>query len=574
MTDIDVSALVSRPESQSGLVRFEDQTDLHAPRLNYSVPLPSSYAGKAFLELDLGKIAWAEVANHSAPSTSGIAASRKDTPRTLIPPAAHSQPSTDSSGTTRRRTDLNHIGAYAGTLEANGVTIGFVTDEQLVTGQFPIPQPPPPANAVLTVVVENLIIPVEEIKAAVASGKRIQFSRGFGGELRYTYVKFVTDEAQANPRFVIVEHYRLTSHFGDYGAGRTINTFSLWPGEETRLYVRSWRRTEQKLKEASSIFDSFTNEAATDFENSFEQESSTKSTSEESGNWNASAGLGLDLGVFQVGASGGGGGSSKSSREELAKTVSKVSRHHASKASAARETTVSTEIEATEAAEFEQITERNVKNTNLSRVLNLVCRELNQELISYFSLIDVSIAFANDRGVFDRVPLYRLDKLIEQYVAPGSIRVRNNRRQGQRERVKDAIMDQIRNVHDYQDKSHSFLEKTTDIDNKSYWRVRRPSPDGVNPFHPELPVEGIVIDATKHTVRTDAVIIDALLGHGVALDNYALGQQQEALRQKQLENRKLELGLAIVESGDKKKLDAFEQLFVDRSCEGSTEDHA
>ncbi|PLY15913.1 MAG: hypothetical protein C0631_04990 [Sedimenticola sp.] len=100
-------------------------------------------------------------------------------------------------------------------------------------------------------------------------------------------------------------------------------------------------------------------------------------------------------------------------------------------------------------------------------------------------------------------------------------------------------MDQIRNVHDYQDKSHSFLEKTTDIDNKSYWRVRRPSPDGVNPFHPELPVEGIVIDATKHTVRTDAVIIDALLGHGVALDNYALGQQQEALRQKQLENRKL-----------------------------------
>ncbi|PLY15914.1 MAG: hypothetical protein C0631_04995 [Sedimenticola sp.] len=202
----------------------------------------------------------------------------------------------------------------------------------------------------LTVVVENLIIPVEEIKAAVASGKRIQFSRGFGGELRYTYVKFVTDEAQANPRFVIVEHYRLTSHFGDYGAGRTINTFSLWPGEETRLYVRSWRRTEQKLKEASSIFDSFTNEAATDFENSFEQESSTKSTSEESGNWNASAGLGLDLGVFQVGASGGGGGSSKSSREELAKTVSKVSRHHASKASAARETTVSTEIEATEAA--------------------------------------------------------------------------------------------------------------------------------------------------------------------------------------------------------------------------------
>ena len=49
---------------------------------------------------------------------------------------------------------------------------------------------------------------------------------------------------------------------------------------------------------------------------------------------------------------------------------------------------------------------------NLSRVLNIVCRELNQEFQTYLSLIDVTVAFANDLHVFDEVALHELDALV------------------------------------------------------------------------------------------------------------------------------------------------------------------
>ena len=38
--DLNLSSFIARAESESTLVRFEDATDAHAPRLNYAVPLP------------------------------------------------------------------------------------------------------------------------------------------------------------------------------------------------------------------------------------------------------------------------------------------------------------------------------------------------------------------------------------------------------------------------------------------------------------------------------------------------------------------------------------------------------
>ncbi len=56
-------------------------------------------------------------------------------------------------------------------------------------------------------------------------------------------------------------------------------------------------------------------------------------------------------------------------------------------------------------------------------------------------------------------------------------------------------------------------------------------------------------------------MLDALLGHGVALDNYALGMQQETLREKQLDNRKTEMALDLIASGDAAALENFRTVF-------------
>lgn len=41
------------------------------------------------------------------------------------------------------------------------------------------------------------------------------------------------------PTFLIVEEYRLSNFLGQYGAGRTVKTFSLLPGESTTISVTS-----------------------------------------------------------------------------------------------------------------------------------------------------------------------------------------------------------------------------------------------------------------------------------------------------------------------------------------------
>ncbi|MGK7898800.1 MAG: hypothetical protein AB4372_35595 [Xenococcus sp. (in: cyanobacteria)] len=555
---LNLKTLVNREESKEALVRFEDTTDELVPRLRYNIPLPSAYDGFFFMETDFGNLPWKQEAYGGKPK---------------VPQAA----------------EASQAGGITKWLKNNPKMIYELARKPLI--KPPIPLPPEPltspvslseeltfpvrdevrlverGNPDVFIDFEGHEIPVTEIEQQVSEGNALLLYYAFGGTPQHTYIPEPKDQASANPRFVIVEHYRLSSHFGDYGAGRTVKTFSLWPGEETQLYIRSWRRTEKRFKAASSIFDSYTQEAALDFANSLEAESTDRNSYQEANNWKASGGASLNLGIVKIGGGGGGGGSSKSARETFAKSVAKISSHTASKASSKRETTVSTELEISEAEEFEIITERQVRNVNLSRTLNLVCRELNQEFETYLSLVDVSIAVVNDYlDTFDEVPLYDVDSLLEKYL-------KNNWDGNQppnadpnpRKYVKDLLWREMSAVFDYQGNAKQFLEEANHPAGGKYWRVKRRSdPDAAHPFYPggKIPVEGIVLERTRHSVRTDGIIIDALLGHGVSLDNYALGTQQEVLIEKQLENKKTELALELINSGDTKKIEAFKSLFV------------
>jgi len=540
--EINVEALVGRAESDKTLVRFEDATDKLVPRLRYSIPLPGSYEGCFFMEMESGGLPWADAALEAAEEPMGLYAFSVGTVSSIL----------------------------AGATAPSAVHVRAPAAPDAIPSSAHVRAPAAPTVVAGPEGQANLRfhdheIPVREIWLEATQNRALVIYRSFGDIVQHTYVPVSSTKDTANPRFVIVEHYRLSSHFGDYGAGRTVKTFSLWPGEETTLYVRSWRRTEQRFKEASTIFDSYTTEAATDFQSSLDNENTDRTAQKKTSQWKAEGGLGLNLGIFKIGGGGGGGGTSESAHETLAKTVSKVATHHASKASAKRDTTISTEVETSEAAEFETITERHVKNVNQSRVLNLVCRELNQEFRTYLALIDVTIAFANDRMIYEEVPLCDVDRLLNKYLrdtwggAPPAGADPNPRRH-----VKDLLWQQLNRVKDFQGNLKPFIEEVQDPLGGTYWRVRhRFDPDAAHPFYPEgnVPVEGIVLDLSVHTVRTDGIIIDALLGHGVALDNYALGTQQEVLREKQLNNARTEMALNLIELGDADKIKAFQALF-------------
>ena len=441
----------------------------------------------------------------------------------------------------------------------------------------------------------------DELLAQAEKGKVFAVHQTFGGTLELDLTSVAPDRAAANPRFVVVQHYRLSSHFGDYGAGKTVGVFTLMPGEETRLYLRSWRRTEEKYKAASSIFDSFTAEAANEFESDIQSETTEKesqSVARELHSQFKGSG-GVNLGFLKTDLSGEASDdvTTNSANESIAKSAHKVSTHHSSKASSKRETEVTQELEKTAEQEFETITERTIKNTNLSRTLNIVTRELNQEFKTYFSLVDVSLAFKNDRGVVEHFQIHEIDKMLRKYLksrppeppAPGAGLAVGGVAGGlatpspdfdnmsQYSWVRRTLLENINAVYDFQGTRHELLEEVvTDGDSeeafplgrapsgsKRYIRVRRArGADARNPFYEEgfVPVEGLVMNVSNHTVRTGTVIIDSLLGHGVALDNYALGMQQEALRKEQNENRKTEVALDLVASGDEARITAFKDL--------------
>ncbi|MHC4619635.1 MAG: hypothetical protein ACYTEQ_17960 [Planctomycetota bacterium] len=607
--------------TSTSLVRFGDPKDADVPTLDYKLPAPVSYEGRLIMDLELGSLPWND-----------------DAYKGKVPPPLPS----GNEGDSEIKSTMEGI---------NDLDMATISEYIILPSQLHLPQASLDEGAGIWSC-GNLEIPLSEIMAQIKRKMIMLVYENFGGTLGYAFTPAPEPgqalDSDANPRFQIIEHYRLTSFFGNYGAGRTVKTFSLWPGEETSLYVRSWRRTEQRLKAASTIFDSYNVTAAQEFETSLDQESSRRVTSEKKAKLKAKVG-----GVFKCfSGSVGGSVSSRTTRDRFAKTVAKATTKHASEASAKRETTISTEIESSEIAEFETITERTVKNINLSRVLNLVCRELNQEFDTYLTLVDVSVAFDNDliseetgEFVFDHVPLHDIDRLIRKYVkaqwGPGDQpsdrssayplydlilqeterqyglqildsrisdnlreRIENYRRDPRQsdyekviedmaneegldeddkaaiaeilrkytfkppEYVKERILQEITTIRDRWGEEHTFIEQPKDkngvIIDENWWRVRRSEdPDSPNPFHPRLtvPVEGIIIEKNRQVIRTDGVVIDALLGHGVALDSYALGTQQEVLRERQLNNKMMELALEIVEKGDKNKLSAFREIF-------------
>jgi hypothetical protein len=54
-------------------------------------------------------------------------------------------------------------------------------------------------------------------------------------------------------------------------------------------------------------------------------------------------------------------------------------------------------------------------------------------------------------------------------------------------------------------------------------------------------VPGIVITATSTVMRTEDVIVEALIGEQPALDGYAMGLQEEEIRSRRLANERQEL---------------------------------
>lgn len=390
------------------------------------------------------------------------------------------------------------------------------------------------------------------------NGKRLNVYRTMWGNFTYNYLP---EPERAKPRLVIVEKYRLSSYLGNYGAGRTISTFSLLPGEKTVISVKTFRKSETDRKSTSSILDSFTKESADAFESEVKSERSTKTAETEEFQYHAEAEAEAGWGWGSAKVSGGVKGGTTSAREDFGKDMSSALQKHAAKASSKRDIQVNTSFEVKESTGEETSTVRTIQNINLSRTLNFVFRQMNQEHITLLHLVDVRVAFFNGYGEFTKeVTLPKLDSLLEEFVKPELIST-----------VRNTIVEQLETIFDYKDElvTPSFIQERKISEADSYLRVDKSRYSIYkDETGNEIVVPGIIIRADKSVMRTDGVIVDALLGQGEALDTYSRGLQTEAVIEKSLENaerraelERKELARKIVVDGDETAAGIYADVF-------------
>lgn len=413
----------------------------------------------------------------------------------------------------------------------------------------------------------------QRIVTEAERGRHLVFRPSLSGD----YIPdFVPEAEQPRPQLALVERHQLSSFLGNYGAGRTIKTFSLFPGEQTEISIRTYSNSTRKQQEASSILESVSRESALEFERAVESEQSTKTASqrESESYWKVSADVGANILIASadIHAEGGGRTKTNASREEAARNTARALDKHAQSASAKREVNVNTEAEFETTTGEESSTKRTIENVNQGRTLNLVFRQMNQEFTTLLHLVDVRVAFTNGfPDSYREVPLYRLDELLEEVIVEGEVDGVTPR-----EVVEEQIMNQLTAVADYKDTyQREFVEEAQFEDDPGYWRVNKDlrmtyePPEqvdgGVRPT-----VRGVILSGTTNTLRTDGVIVDALLGRGEALEEAGRRNQSQESRRQKLANdqteesiRRQKLARSIVEDetdGDT-KAERFAKVF-------------
>ncbi|MBL4709923.1 MAG: hypothetical protein JKY48_15935 [Flavobacteriales bacterium] len=85
-------------------------------------------------------------------------------------------------------------------------------------------------------------------------------------------ILYLNEPSRAKPQITMVMHLKMCSFLGDYGAGRTVKTFSLLPGERTNISIRTYEHREESRTVAQNVMDSYSAESAQDLQSSIEHE--------------------------------------------------------------------------------------------------------------------------------------------------------------------------------------------------------------------------------------------------------------------------------------------------------------
>ena len=359
---------------------------------------------------------------------------------------------------------------------------------------------------------------------------------------------------KASPAIYMVMRMKMATYPGDYGAGTTISTFTLLPGEQTVIQIRDYRHNEATKTTSESVLDSYSEHAMEDLQTTIESSTafSSEASETDTDTMAASTGgeVGVNLGIVKIGGEAGAEASSVNTTTEAVSqqinTLNNAVSHHTQTADTQRQVEVSTDVTETEISETEKTVTRTLENVNKSCVLNFVVRQLLQRFDTITYLDNVTFAYSNG---FDNSrktgTLSSLDNLLRSVLKDGNAV----------KKVQNDIYMHLCNIPDHTGTRLSFVEEVVEEHgnciNKDqgpkkvrYVRKRQDLVQEVNGKR----IHGVVLNVTERVMRTPAVIMDAVKGQGFALDCYNQKLQEAAWMGAHLANRKTAQALEIIDA--------------------------
>lgn len=554
-------SLSEEPVKATDIIVFDDKSG--ASVIRYNIPLTGTHTGQRIVRLDLGLTASDFSGQQPQPSPDILALEWKKVP---------------NSNSWQYDADK----AFAFFL-AQAANVGLDSNPQAFAefrrrasetktgdGRLHIPGPIPPAvieNGDISIEVstayDRIRLLFEDFAVGLQKGELVILTLGWGNIVvpsTQSAEVALGQSGTGNNNFFLVETYGISAFLGDYGLGRTIRTFSLLPDEETKISIKTWRSTTQKIAKASSVIDSFTDTAASRFTNTVQRETTDKFNRNNKLDWHAEAEVNARWGWGDAKVEGGVSGGYQESREHFAKQITDALQEHTREASWSRNNTVNSSSETSQETGEEAITERTIRNVNLRRVLNFVFRELNQEYLTKIHLLEIKVAYTNGTvNSWREVPISGLRDLLEKVlVDPKKI-----------DEVASDILGAVGIVMDIEDKPVYPLDRL-DIQPDGIYTTAPATPDPATHKFPAPPadrkflyrfkpgpldqpageknkVDGVLLKEEKITMRTDSIVVEALLGQADALDTYATHSQLAEVNAKLLANQRLELGLKTLE---------------------------
>lgn len=571
-------SLSEEPVKATDIIVFDDKSG--ASVIRYNIPLTGTHTGQRVVRLDLGLTA-ADFGGQQPQSSPAILALEWQ-----------KQPNSNSWQYNADKA-LAFFLARAGNVGLNSNLKAFKEFERRAWGK-------PRSDGTLQipdgietgVVVSGSIFSIDDILAygeiralfevfviGLKKGELVIPTRTWDGEVvtsTQSAEVALGQSGTSNINFFLVETYGISAFLGDYGLGRTIRTFSLLPGEETKISIKTWRSTTQKIAKASSVIDSFTDTAASRFTNTVQRETTDKFNLNNKLDWHAEAEVNARWGWGDAKVKGRVSGGYQGARENFAKQITDALQEHTREASWSRDNTVNSSSETSQETGEEAITERTIRNVNLRRVLNFVFRELNQEYLTKIHLLEIKVAYTNGTvNSWREVPISGLRDLLEEVlVDPKKI-----------DEVASDILGAIGIVMNIEDKPVSTLDRL-DIQPDGTYTIAPATPDPATHKFPAPPadrkflyrfkpgpldqptgeknkVDGVLLKEEKITMRTDSIVVEALLGQADALDTYATHSQLAEVNAKLLANQRLELGLKTLEEikDPKERATAYAAMF-------------